>query len=149
MEVIHAHRAGGDVWMTSGEGIGARARRKEDARHLAGHGQFVGDIRIAGMQDVAFLRSPVAHARITGRRKPVGKERDVFFLSDFVGVKPIVTKSSIPGYKVIVNAHPSVVDLLQTEERDTLKEAERRYQRQIMLVPHREYHIEQFDLAGS
>jgi aerobic carbon-monoxide dehydrogenase large subunit len=84
----------------SGQGIGARVRRKEDARHLAGHGQFVGDIRIAGMRDVAFLRSPVAHARITGRVKPNGKESDVFFLHDLVGVSPIVTKSSIPGYKV-------------------------------------------------
>ncbi|GAC1352918.1 MAG: ribonuclease G [Polyangiales bacterium] len=57
-------------------------------------------------------------------------------------------RSQLAGYKVIVNAHPSVIDLLQTEERATLKEAERRYQRQIMLVPHKEYHLEQFDLAG-
>jgi ribonuclease G len=58
-------------------------------------------------------------------------------------------RMSIPGYKVVVNAHPSVVDLLQSEERQVLREAEKRYQRQIMLVPHKEYHIEQFDLAGS
>jgi ribonuclease G len=42
-----------------------------------------------------------------------------------------------------------VVDLLQSDERTTLREAEKRYQRQIMLVPHKEYHIEQFDLVGS
>ena len=84
----------------AGEGIGGRVRRKEDARHLAGRGQFVSDIRIAGMRDVAFLRSPVAHARIAERRKPTGNEADVFFLSDLVGVHPIVTKSSIPGYKI-------------------------------------------------
>ncbi|MGZ5971483.1 MAG: Rne/Rng family ribonuclease, partial [Polyangiales bacterium] len=58
-------------------------------------------------------------------------------------------RATLPGYKVVVNAHPSVVDLLQTEERDTLRESERRYQRQIMLVPRKEYHIEQFDLQGS
>jgi len=57
-------------------------------------------------------------------------------------------RKSLRGYKVVVNAHPSVVDLLQTEERDTVKESERRYQRQIMLVPHKEYHLEQFDLQG-
>ena len=85
---------------TAGDGIGARVRRKEDARHLAGHGQFVGDIRIAGMRDVAFFRSPVAHARIKSRAKPVGAERDVFFLADLVGVRPIVTRSAIPGYKL-------------------------------------------------
>ena len=58
-------------------------------------------------------------------------------------------RKTLPGYKVIVNAHPSVVDLMQTEEKDTLRESERRYQRQIMLVPHKEYHLEQFDLQGS
>ena len=47
-----------------GFGIGARAPRKEDARHLRGRGCFVSDIHMAGLQDVAFLRSPVAHARI-------------------------------------------------------------------------------------
>jgi ribonuclease G len=58
-------------------------------------------------------------------------------------------RKTLAGYKVVVNAHPSVVDLLQTEERETLRESERRYQRQIMLVPHKEYHIEQFDLQGG
>jgi carbon-monoxide dehydrogenase large subunit len=83
-----------------GEGIGARVRRKEDARHLAGRGQFAADIRIAGMRDVAFFRSPLAHARIIARRKPEGAEDSVFFLADLAGVKPMVTRSSIPGYKL-------------------------------------------------
>lgn len=83
-----------------GEGVGARVRRKEDARHLAGRGQFVADIRLPGMQDVAFLRSPHAHARIAARRKPAGAEDRVVFLEDLAGVRPIVTRSSIPGYKL-------------------------------------------------
>ena len=82
----------------AGDGIGARLRRKEDVRLLAGRGQYVSDIRIAGMRDVAFLRSPVAHARILSRRKPEGAE--VFFLDDLAGVKPIITRSAIPGYKL-------------------------------------------------
>ncbi|MDH4390246.1 MAG: hypothetical protein QE285_02330 [Aquabacterium sp.] len=45
-------------------GVGASLRRKEDARLLAGRGQFVADIRLPGMLDVAFVRSPVAHARL-------------------------------------------------------------------------------------
>ncbi|MCU0888510.1 MAG: xanthine dehydrogenase family protein molybdopterin-binding subunit [Rubritepida sp.] len=85
---------------TPGEGIGARVRRKEDARHLAGRGQFVADIRMPGLQDVAFLRSPHAHARISARRKPAGAEGRVFFLADLDGALPIVTRSSIPGYKL-------------------------------------------------
>ena len=47
------------------QGIGARVPRKEDDRLMRGRGQFVADIRMAGMLDVAFVRSPLAHARIT------------------------------------------------------------------------------------
>jgi aerobic carbon-monoxide dehydrogenase large subunit len=42
--------------------IGARLLRKEDDRFLHGRGQYIGDIRFTGMRDVAFVRSPVAHA---------------------------------------------------------------------------------------
>ena len=41
------------------EGIGARVLRKEDARHLAGKGNFVGDMVMPDLQEVAFLRSYV------------------------------------------------------------------------------------------
>ena len=44
--------------------IGASVLRKEDARHLLGLGSFIGDIRLPGMKDVAFLRSQHAHARL-------------------------------------------------------------------------------------
>src|SRR5258706_10893070 len=85
---------------TSSEGIGASVLRKEDARHLRGRGQFAGDIRIPGMKEVAFVRSPVAHAIITHRAKPQGFEGSVMFSDDLKAVLPIVTRSSIPGYKV-------------------------------------------------
>ena len=49
---------------------------------------------------------------------------------------------------IVVNAHPAVVDLLTTEEKEAVQDAERRYMRRIELTPRREYHIEQFDLAG-
>ena len=45
-------------------GIGASVLRKEDDRFLRGRGQYVADYRIAGMREVAFVRSPVAHARL-------------------------------------------------------------------------------------
>lgn len=82
------------------QGIGARVLRKEDARHLRGRGQFVGDLSMPGLQEVAFLRSPVAHARIVSRARPAGHDHAIFFLDDLKGVLPIVTRSSIPGYKV-------------------------------------------------
>jgi carbon-monoxide dehydrogenase large subunit len=86
--------------MNDGFGIGARAPRKEDARHLHGRGCFVSDIYMAGLQDVAFLRSPVAHARIVRRAKPAGHETSVFFGDDLTDVAPIVTRSAMPGYKL-------------------------------------------------
>ncbi len=46
------------------QGVGARLPRKEDERLMRGLGQYVGDIRLPGTQDVAFVRSPLAHARI-------------------------------------------------------------------------------------
>lgn len=55
----------------------------------------------------------------------------------------------IAGYHVVVNAHPAVVDVLQTEEREALQAAENRLMRRIELVARREYHIEQFDLQGK
>ena len=86
------------------EGIGARVRRKEDERHLHGRGRFVSDIAMPGLQEVSFLRSPVAHARIRGIAKPA--QGDVLVAADFVGMLPIVTRSAIPGYKV--SDYPSV-----------------------------------------
>ena len=89
--------------MTS-EGIGARVRRKEDDRHLHGRGRFVADFAMPGLQEVAFLRSPVAHARIGAIGKP--PQGDVLVASDFPGMLPIITRSAIPGYKT--SAYPAV-----------------------------------------
>jgi ribonuclease G len=55
----------------------------------------------------------------------------------------------IAGYHVVVNAHPAVVDVFETEEREALQAAENRLMRRIELVARREYHIEQFDLQGK
>ena len=44
--------------------IGASLLRKEDARHLNGAGMFIADMRMPGLQDVAFVRSQMAHARL-------------------------------------------------------------------------------------
>ena len=83
----------------SGHGVGASLRRKEDARFLRGHGEYVGDIRLPGMLDVAFVRSPVAHGRLGAIAKPAGLEDRVFTMDDLVGVKPIRAVSTLPGFK--------------------------------------------------
>ncbi|AMN40766.1 xanthine dehydrogenase family protein molybdopterin-binding subunit [Rhodoplanes sp. Z2-YC6860] len=62
--------------------IGASLLRKEDARHLLGHGMFIADIRMPGMQDVAFVRSQMAHATVRQITKPDGEAGNVFTLAD-------------------------------------------------------------------
>src|SRR3954469_8904420 len=45
--------------------VGKPIRRREDDRLLQGRGQYVGDLDFPGMLHAVFVRSPVAHARIT------------------------------------------------------------------------------------
>ncbi|HTO86237.1 MAG TPA: xanthine dehydrogenase family protein molybdopterin-binding subunit, partial [Thermoanaerobaculia bacterium] len=45
--------------------VGARVKRSEDPRLLTGRGRYVDDVHLPGMLHAAFLRSPLAHARIT------------------------------------------------------------------------------------
>ncbi|MEV4832999.1 xanthine dehydrogenase family protein molybdopterin-binding subunit [Nonomuraea sp. NPDC049486] len=46
--------------------VGKARRRKEDARLLTGRTRWTDNLQQPGMLHVAFLRSPMAHARITG-----------------------------------------------------------------------------------
>ncbi|MBK8214905.1 MAG: Rne/Rng family ribonuclease [Myxococcales bacterium] len=55
----------------------------------------------------------------------------------------------LPGYSVVVNAHPAVADVLNGSEKEAVAEAENRFMRKILVVPRKEYHLEQFDIAGK
>ncbi len=81
------------------QGIGHEVLRKEDRRLLLGQGQYVGDMRMPDMVEVAFVRSPVAHARIAGIEKPAGMEHLVYTMQDMQNVRPIVAASALPGFK--------------------------------------------------
>jgi carbon-monoxide dehydrogenase large subunit len=83
-----------------GQGVGAALRRKEDGRFLKGEGRFVGDLRLPGMLEVAFVRSPLAHGRLRRVIKPEGLAASVFTMDDLVGVAPIRAVSGLPGFKV-------------------------------------------------
>jgi carbon-monoxide dehydrogenase large subunit len=85
--------------VTSKTGVGARLRRREDDRFLHGRGQYIGDIKLARMREVAFVRSPVAHARLTGVRIPDHLRTSVFVASDLSGVRPIRAVSTMPGFQ--------------------------------------------------
>ena len=82
------------------KGIGAALPRKEDDRFLRGRGEYVGDIQLDGMLEVAFVRSPVAHGRLRAVTKPEGAEDRVFVAQDLAGVRPIRAMSGLPGFKV-------------------------------------------------
>ena len=58
-------------------------------------------------------------------------------------------KDSLTGYKIIINAHPAICDMLRREHKRALDEASSKFARQILVRPHREYHLEQFDLKGT
>ena len=47
-------------------GIGDATKRREDVRFLSGTGKYTDDINVAGQAYVHFLRSDVAHGKITG-----------------------------------------------------------------------------------
>ena len=80
-------------------GVGASLPRLEDDRHLRGRGRFVGDIKLPGMLDVAFVRSPLAHARVHGIAKPAGFEASVFVHADLKGVSGIRADSGLAGFR--------------------------------------------------
>lgn len=83
----------------SDKGVGARLPRKEDARFLRGQGEYVANIRLPGMLEVAFVRSPMAHARIKGITKPKGFEASVFTAADLADVGPIQAHTTLKGFK--------------------------------------------------
>ncbi len=80
-------------------GVGAALQRKEDERFLHGRGLYVADIRLPGMLDVAFVRSPLAHGRLGAISKPAGFEDAVYTMDDLVGVRPIRAVSGLAGFK--------------------------------------------------
>ncbi len=83
----------------STQGVGARLPRKEDQRLTRGRGRFVADIRFDGQREVAFLRSPVAHAHILSIDIPQDIRSRVFTADDMADVSPIRADSALPGYK--------------------------------------------------
>ena len=83
-------------------GIGASVVRKEDDRFLRGRGQYVGDHRLAGMCEVAFVRSPVAHARLKRVNVPDEFRDCVFTAQHLIDVKPIISAPPLKGFKYSV-----------------------------------------------
>src|SRR3954447_13545469 len=80
-------------------GIGASLLRKEDDRHLRGRGEFVSDIRLPGTMEVAFLRSPHAHARIKSIAVLAEYRGLVFTAAELPRLQPIRVVTQAAGAK--------------------------------------------------
>ena len=52
------------------------------------------------MLEIAFLRSPIAHARLLRVTKPPNQEKRVFTIGDLDGVGTIRANSALPGFRV-------------------------------------------------
>ncbi len=80
--------------------VGARVLRSEDPTLLTGRARYTDDISLPGMVEVAFLRSPHAHARIVSIDKSAALEVDgvlgVFTGQDLDGVVGKFT-ATVPG----------------------------------------------------
>src|ERR1700730_7160151 len=97
-------------------GIGASVLRKEDDRFLRGRGQYVVHFRLAGTHDVAFVRSPVAHARLKQIHIPEQFRSAVFTAKDLTGVKPIVSVPPLKDFRYSVEPILAVVKLRHVGE---------------------------------
>ena len=67
--------------------VGQRVKRREDPRLIQGLASYVDDLKVAGMQHLAFKRSDVAHGRI--------KKIDVSVAAAMDGVEAVYTGAQI------------------------------------------------------
>jgi aerobic carbon-monoxide dehydrogenase large subunit len=76
--------------MPKDSGIGASSKRREDIRFLTGEGNYTDDINMHGQAYVHFLRSDMAHGRLTSVDTSVAAEMPgvvrIFTGADFEGV---------------------------------------------------------------
>ncbi|WP_018505473.1 xanthine dehydrogenase family protein molybdopterin-binding subunit [Parafrankia discariae] len=83
--------------------VGERVARVEDPRLLTGRGKFVDDVTLPRMLHAAFVRSPMAHARInsidTAAARAVPGVAAVFTGADLeAGCNPLTGLRSVPNW---------------------------------------------------
>ena len=88
--------------------VGQRIKRREDPRLVQGRGTYVDDVKIAGLQHLAFKRSDVAHGRIlsidTGAAEALDGVEAVFtgaHVAELLGPMPIGTPFPSPEHRAI------------------------------------------------
>jgi aerobic carbon-monoxide dehydrogenase large subunit len=88
--------------------VGQRVKRREDPRLIQGQGTYVDDVKIAGMQHLAFKRSDVAHGRIRSiDTTPAEKMKEVEAvftgaqIAEFLAPMPIGTPFPSPPHRAV------------------------------------------------
>ena len=88
--------------------VGQRVKRREDPRLIQGLGTYVDDIKIAGMQHLAFKRADVAHGRIVSIDTSAAQSMDgveaVFTgkqIAEFLAPMPIGTPFPSPAHHAV------------------------------------------------
>ena len=88
--------------------VGQRVRRREDPRLIQGRGTYVDDVKLAGMQHLAFKRSDLAHARIrsidTTAAKAMPGVEAIYTgveIAKFVKPLPILTPFPSPEHRAV------------------------------------------------
>ena len=89
--------------MTRARLIGSRVRRVEDPRLITGAATYIGDLAPVGMVHAAFVRSPHAHARITGIDVSAARELPGV-VAVFTGADVNSTFAPLPGASGIEGA---------------------------------------------
>ena len=88
--------------------VGSRVKRREDPRLIQGRATYVDDVKIPGLQHLAFKRSDVAHARIksvdTSAAEAIEGVEAVFTgrqLAEFLNPMPIGTPFPSPEHRAV------------------------------------------------
>ena len=88
--------------------VGQRVKRREDPRLIQGRGTYVDDVKIAGMQHLAFKRSDIAHGRIrsvdTSTAEAMEGVEAVFTgaqIAEFLAPMPIGTPFPSPEHRAV------------------------------------------------
>ena len=90
--------------------VGQRVKRREDPRLIQGLGTYVDDIKLVGMQHLAFKRCDIAHGRITSLDTSAAESMDgveaVFSgaqIAEFLAPMPIGTPFPSPDHRAVAN----------------------------------------------
>ena len=88
--------------------VGQRVRRREDPRLIQGRGTYVDDVRIAGLQHLAFKRSDIPHGRIlsidTSAAEVLDGVEAIFTgaqIAEFLGPMPVPTPFPAPAHRAV------------------------------------------------